>query len=151
MQSAQAKTHYKTKQDEPSRNPAKRVVKMDGNVAYVSSGFAKKKIQQPAKSARTMARSRKKAKSGLASTLFVLFIAFCALAMLISRYAIVCSIGSQNNELERKIETIEADIDNMSVNLELKDNLEYVHRSAQSDLGMKYADQSQKIKISLDG
>ena len=39
----------------------------------------------------------------------------------------------------------------MAVNLELKDNLEYVHRSAQSDLGMKYADQSQKIKISLDG
>ena len=106
MQSAQAKVHYKTKQAEPSRKPAKRVVKMDGNVAYVSSGFAKKKIQQTAKAARTLSRPRKKAKSGLASTLFVLFIAFCALAMLISRYAIVCSIGSQNNELERKIERL---------------------------------------------
>lgn len=151
MQSAQAKTYYKDKPARTSQQPKKRVVKMEGNVAYVSNGFAKKKVQQPKVSAKKKPAHKKKTKSGLLSTLVVLFIAFGALALLVSRYAVVCSIGSQNNELEQRLEKIEAQIDNMAVDLELKDDLEYVHNSAQADLGMKYPQQSQKITISLDG
>ena len=151
MQTAQAKTQYKTKPRRPSAQPKKRVVKMDGNVAYVSNGFASKKVQQPRSAVKRQIKVKQKKKTGLASTLLVLFIAFCALALLVSRYAAVCSIGSANNELERRIEATEAKIDNLAVDLELKDNLEHIHSSAQDELGMEYPDQSQRITISLDG
>ncbi len=36
---------------------------------------------------------------GLASTIFVLFVAFCALALLVSRHASIASIGVKNNAL----------------------------------------------------
>ena len=147
MQSAQVKTNHNSRVTRPNTQRRRRVVNMDGNVAYVNSGFAKQKVRQPRKAAKAQAKHRR---AGLGMTMFVMFTAFCALALLVSRYAVVCSIGAQNNALEQQIITIEGQIDNLAVQLELKDDLEYVHNVAQSELGMKYPDQSQKVSISLD-
>jgi cell division protein FtsB len=147
MQSAQVKTNRSNRVTRPNAQPRRRVVNMDGNVAYVNRGFAKQKVRQPRKAAKAEA---KHSRAGLGMTMFVMFAAFCALALLVSRYAVVCSIGAQNNALEQQIVTIEGQIDNLAVQLELKDDLEYVHNVAQSELGMKYPDQSQKVSISLD-
>ena len=147
MQSAQAKTYYKPKPAE--KRPAVRQYKKDGNVVYLNNGYAKKNA--PQNNVKAAVNRKPKAKPGLVSTLAVLFIAFCALAVLVSRYAAVCSIGSQNNELEKRIESVEAQIDSLAVDLELKDDIEYVHSAAQDELGMMYPDQSQRITISLDG
>lgn len=148
MQSAQINTNPSVRPIGPNLQPKRRVVKMDGNVAYVNRGFAKQKVRQPTRKAKEQAKHRGKS---LAMTMFVLFAAFAALTLMVSRYAAVCSIGAQNNALEEQIVTIEAQIDNLAVELELKDDLEYVHNVAQVELGMKYPDQSQKIFISLDG
>ena len=150
MQSVQAKTYHKPKPQELPLRPQKRIVKKDGNIVY-GSGFAERKVRQPSAKAKPAARRKPKIKSGIASTLIVLFIAFSALVLLVSRYAGVCIIGSQNNEMRGQLEAIEAKIDNLAVDIELKDDIDYVHSSAQADLGMKYPDQSQKITISLDG
>ena len=147
MQSAQVKTNY-NRPARPKAQQKRRTVKMDGNVAYVNNGFAKHKVRQPNRKAKAQA---KRNRAGLMTTMFVLLTAFVALALLVSRYAAVCSIGAQNNALEKQIETIEGKIDNLAVQLELKDDLEYVHNAAQTELGMQYPDQSQKISISLDG
>lgn len=147
MQSAQVKTNHSTRVTRPAAQPKRRAVRLDGNVAYVNSGFAKNKVRQPVRKAKAQPR---RSRAGLGATMFVLFTAFCALALLVSRYAVVCTIGAQNNALEQQIVTIEGKIDNLTVQLELKDDLEYVHNVAQSELGMKYPDQSQKVSINLD-
>ena len=149
MQSAQRKLEYPM----PASRPKKRVVKMEGNVAYIDSGFAKQKVRQPQAAPRkkTVARRAVKHKTGIASTLFVLVIAFAAMALLVSRYAAVCSVSAQNNALEQQISETEAKIDRLQVDLELKEDIEYVHNAAQQQLGMQYPAQSQKIKIDLGG
>ena len=150
MQSVQAKTYIKQRPQELPARPQKKIVKKDGNVVY-GSGFASGKVRQPSTAVKKSVKQNPKIKSGIVSTLIVLFIAFCALVLLVSRYAVVCSIGSQNNELENRLNTIEAKINSVAVDIELKDDIDYVHTSAQADLGMKYPNQSQKIIISLDG
>ena len=160
MQSAQVKTNHSLKAPAQNVQRKRRVVQMDGNVAHVKSGFAKQKVRQPKKQTKAQAKAQakvrekaqaKRSRAGLGMTMFVLLTAFCALVLLVSRYAVVCSIGAQNNALEQQIMTIEGKIDNLAVELELKDDLEFVHDTAQTELGMKYPDQSQKISISLDG
>ena len=148
MQSAQVKTNRNARAARPKAQPRRSAVKMDGNVVYVNNGFAKQKVRQPVKRAKA---KQKRSRAGLGVTMFVLLAAFCALALLVSRYAVICSIGSKNNELKQQITTIEGKIDNLAVELELKDDLEYVHNTAQTELGMRYPDQSQKVSISLDG
>ncbi len=151
MQSVQAKTYHKTKpQEELPLRSQRKIVKKSGNVVY-GNGFADRKVRQPSAKVKSAVKRRPKVKSGIASTLIVLFIAFCALTLLVSRYAGVCSIGSQNNEMRSQLKAIEAKIDNLAVDIELKDDIDYIHSSAQADLGMKYPDQSQRITIKLDG
>lgn len=125
--------------------PKKRVVKMEGNVAYINSGFAKQKVRQPAVAIKKV----QKTKTGLVSTLFVLFVAFCALALLVSRYAVVCSIGSQNNVLNQNIEKIAGNIEELQLDIEIRDNLEYVQNTAQEELEMTYPNQDQRIYIDM--
>lgn len=144
MQSAQRKPDY----DVQTTRPKKRVVKMEGNVAYISNGFAKQRVRQPRTAAQ---RDTKPRKSGLFSTMCVLFIAFCALALLVSRYAVLCSIGVKNNDLAQTIQDTEAKIESLKVDIELQDDLERIHSTAQDELGMTYPSQDQKITIDIDG
>lgn len=144
MQSAQRKPDYNVQ----TPRPKKRVVKMEGNVAYISNGFAKQRVRQPRTAAQ---RETKPHKSGLFSTLCVLFIAFCALALLVSRYAALCSIGVKNSNLDRDIQKTEAKIESLKVEIELQDDLEHIHNTAQQELGMTYPGQDQKITIDIDG
>lgn len=146
MQSAQRKLEYPT----PAPCPRKRVVKMQGNVAYIDSGFAKEKVRQPKAAVRKKPVKAVKRKAGLASTLVVLVIAFAALALLVSRYAAVCSVSAQCNELEQQISETEAKIDRLQVDLELKEDIEQVHNAAQQ-LGMQYPAPSQHIMIDIGG
>lgn len=149
MQAAQRKIAYET---QTAPQPRKRVVKIEGNVAYISSDFAGSAVKKPATAAKTAAKPKaapKKAeqpKKGLLSTLFVVFVAFCALAVLVSRYAAASSVGRQNNDLEQSIAAIENQIDALKVDLELKDNLVYVQLTAQQDLNMNYPDPDQIIE-----
>jgi len=161
MQTAQKKLEYYA----PRARQSQRVVKMQGNVAYIDNGYARDRkrqaMQRKAQARRPQTQAAvkkapaatpaKKRKTGLASTLFVLFVAFAALAVLVSRYAAVCSISSQNNEIEHRIETLEAKINTLNVDLELRDDLEYVHAAAQDQLGMVYPEQGQRISIDIGG
>ena len=165
MQTAQKELKYYKK----TAPPKKRIVKMDGNVAYIDSGFAKKAVRQssePAKpkkktttaakpkkkkvtAAKPAAKQAKKPKRALVSTLAVLFVAFCALALLISRYAAVCAIGSQNNDIAQSIEDTQAQIEALQVDMELRDDIEYIMNTATGELNMSYPTQDQKIYIDM--
>lgn len=162
MQSAQRKFDYEITQY-PVR---KRVVKMQGNVAYISTDTdrpkprpaapkkpsQKSKAQAAAKAkAEAMKRERAESRKSLVSTLVVVFVAFCALSLLVSRYAAICTIGAQNNEIKSGIQSLEAQIDSVSLDMELKDNVEEVQSKAQDDLNMSYPRQDQKISINMSG
>lgn len=149
MQAAQRKIAYET---QTAPQPRKRVVKFEGNVAYISNAFMDGAARKPAVSTKTAVkpkaapRKAEQPKKGLVSTLFVVFVAFCALAVLVSRYAVASSVGRQNNNLEQSIAAVENQIDALKVDLELKDNLVYVQQSAQQDLGMTYPDPDQIVE-----
>ena len=160
MQSAQRKTY-----DIAPYQRTRKVVKVRGNVAYINNDFLsdparQRPKQQNAKKAapaprpvtplKTKTAAKKAPKSGVASTLFVLFIAFCALALLVSRYAAIAQIGVQNNALQKQISTLEAKADTMAVDLELSSTLQAVQSTATQELGMTYPINNQKIYVDLN-
>ena len=93
MQSAQRKNDFLA--DTPQ--PKKRRVREVGNVTYLDHNYERARAEAKRAAHRKHAKKRK---GSLVSTLFVLVVAFAALAVLVSRYAAVCSIASQNNELK---------------------------------------------------
>ena len=150
--------------------PRKRTVKMEGNVAYINSDFAGRvappvKKNKPAAAKRPSVRPaakpvakpaakpalKKRRKTGLASTLLMLFVVFGAMALLVSRYAAVCSIGAQNNALENEIQAVEAKIDALRLDMELRDDLEYIRDTAQQELGMTYPEPAQRMELDMSG
>lgn len=149
---------------------------MQGNVAYINTDPVKpvrkaqsstkarsaQKVQpkpagkphskaKAATKAAEIRRERAASRRGLASTLFVIFLAFCALSLLISRYAVLCSIGVQNNEIKEGIAMLEGEIDKLELDMELRDSVEYIQDTAQKDLRMAYPTQDQKITINMSG
>ena len=142
MQSAQRQLDH-TRQA-PSK--PKRSTRMVGNVAYLPNGYVKRQAPRPRAVGFARAKSKRK---GLVSTLFVVVVAFVALAVLVSRYAAVCSIGSQNNDMQQQINQTQAKISALQVELELREDIEYVHNTAQQQLGMTYPGQDQKITIDI--
>ncbi len=170
MQSAQRKYDYEVTQH-PAR---KRVVKMQGNVAYISidperpatksrpaAQPAQKKQTKPqpkskaqaAAAARQQAEKRERVRSrkSLISTLFVIFVAFCALSLMVSRYAVICTIGVRNNDIKESIEALDAQIDELSLEMEIGDNVEVVQSKALDELKMAYPRPDQKISINMSG
>ncbi len=142
-----------------SRPSDKRTVKMEGNVAYISSNHVRQNkpvVKAEPKTAaktvakkavRTTAKTAAKPRAGVVSTLFVLFIAFGALAVLVSRYAMACSIGAQNNSLKNNIKQVEAKMEELKLDMELRDDLQYVQDTAQNELGMTYPTPDQKFHV----
>jgi cell division protein FtsL len=218
MQAAQRKTEYRPS----SAASGKRVVKMDGNVAYIRKGEStaprgtsgtshpvrvgssksavstNKSAASPAgrtthpirvggrtntaapksretfrgDSARPMkkrvvhsgaapkssvivnvnkaaAKQAKRVHTGVVSTIFVIFVGFCALSVLISRYAAISTIGSENSKIKSDINAVEVKIEELKVDMELQDNLENVRDTALNVLKMTYPDQSQKVYIDM--
>lgn len=168
QQSAQRKYEYST-----TAYPArKRVVKMQGNVAYISTDpvgprpktqpaakpakkvqakpRAKLKAQQLAK-AKAAKEALAKSRRSLAATLFIILAAFCALSLLVSRYALVCSIGGENYAIRQEIAAVEDKIEELKVDMELRDNIEYLQSTAEQKLDMTYPKQDQKITIDMSG
>ncbi len=147
----------------------RRSVKMRGNVAYINSDIVrqtrpgagvKTMPKAPARpiarpGAKPVARTAQKAvtaaqakpHAGLVSTLVVVIIAFCALAVLVSRYAAVCAIGTQNETLRKQIAAMEAQIDELQLQIEMDDDLQKVQEKAVGELGMTYPTPEQKIGI----
>ena len=208
MQAVQRKIEYRPS----SAAPGKRIVKKDGNVAYIrtgspgsaasrgvkagsaksaalrdgravstkdtigvrhpvrvggSSAAAPKKaargsaapkssavirINTAAKQTVRKAAEAKQAKrvlTGVASTILVVFVVFCALSLMISRYAAVSALGSENNKLRNSINDIQVKIEQLKVDMELQDNIENVRNTAVNVLGMTYPDESQKVPINM--
>lgn len=159
----------RTKEWTQPRATGRRSVKMQGNVAYISSDIVRQ--TRPETGTKTMPRTpakpvdRPKAKpaaktavkksvmaqaqprTGIVSTLIVVLIAFCALAVLVSRYAAVCAIGTRNNTLQKQIAAMEAQIDELQLKIEMSDNLGEVQEKAVDELGMTYPAPEQKISI----
>ncbi len=154
MQAVQRKTAYEVQSAPPNR---KRVVKIEGNVAYIGNDFATEIARRPVSvpkaqpRAKAIPRKAEQPKKGLASTLIVLFVAFCAMAVLVSRYAVASSMGRQNVELETNIASVENQIDALQVDIELKDDLMVVQQTAQQELGMTYPDPEQVIETQPGG
>ena len=113
MQATKRKTAYET---QPVPQKRSRVVKIEGNVAYISNGFAERKPKpkvaaKPAPRPRAVAKPKAQHKRGIVSTLMFVFIAFCAMSLLVSRYAVACSVGAQNNDLEADIAGVQTQIE----------------------------------------
>ncbi|NLT97181.1 MAG: hypothetical protein GXW96_03345 [Christensenellaceae bacterium] len=104
-----------------------------------------KPVARTAQKAVTAAQAKPHA--GLVSTLVVVIIAFCALAVLVSRYAAVCAIGTQNETLRKQIAAMEAQIDELQLQIEMEDDLNEVQEKAVGELGMTYPTPEQKIGI----
>ena len=156
MQAAQRKIDYNT--SFPQR---KKTVKMRGNVAYINNEYFEEKQQQKQtekKSHQTKLKTlpKKKAavkkaeKKGLVSTLLVVFVGFCALALLVSRHADIVRIGTKNSALQKQIAELEAKVDDLEVKLELKSTLEAVQSTARQELGMKYPVDNEKIHVEIN-
>ena len=159
MQTALNKTNEFT----VARPSAKRTVKMDGNVAYISNDYVRKNKPvaaahtAPKAAAKTVAKAAvktavkkaEKPRTGFVSTLIVLFVAFGALSVLVSRYAMVCSIGTQNNALKKDINAVQARMDELKLQIELSDDLQYVQDTAENELDMAYPTPDQKIQVNL--
>jgi len=147
--------------------PKKRLVKMEGNVAYIGTGSpksqrafwgestgypeseaARKKNEMHKARAAAAAKARRSHK-GAVSTIAVIFVAFCALALLVSRFAAICTINSENNELKSEISAIKIKTEDLKVQMELRDDLEKVLDAAVNDLGMKYPGQEQKVYLDM--
>jgi cell division protein FtsB len=150
-----------------------RTVKMQGNVAYISSDLVRqnrpetgvktapktpaKKVARPAAkrnakpavntAPKPSAKAEARPRAGFISTLIVLLVAFGALAVLVSRYAAVCSIGTQNNTIEKNIAALEAQMDELQLKIEMDDDLQKVQEKAVGELGMTYPTPEQKISI----
>ena len=149
---------------------------MQGNVAYINTDPvrpvrkaqpstqakpARKTQVKPAQKPRSNAKADTKAaairreraasRKGLASTLFVIFLAFCALSFMISRYAALCTIGVQNNTIKEDIAMIEGEIDKLQLDMELRDNVEFIQDTAKNELHMVYPTQDQKKTINMSG
>ena len=159
----------RTKEWTQPRAMDRRSVKMRGNVAYINSDIVrqtrpgagvKTMPKAPARpiarpGAKPVARTAQKAvtaaqakpHAGLVSTLVVVIIAFCALAVLVSRYAAVCAIGTQNETLRKQITAMEAQIDELQLQIEMDDDLQKVQEKAVGELGMTYPTPEQKIGI----
>ena len=148
MQATQRKIAYET-QPAPLKRP--RVVKIEGNVAYISNGFAERKPRPAVKPApkavsKPAAKPKAQQKRGLVSTLLIVFVAFCAMSLLVSRYAVACSVGAQNNNMEADIATVQAQIEALQIDIELKDDLSTVQQTAQGELNMAYPDPDQILQ-----
>lgn len=146
----------------------KRKVNMRGNVAYINNNNfldvrstpyerpkpvikkTEKKVKPVPVRAPKAECARKKHK-GLASTLFVIFAGFCALALLVSRHAEIVRIGLKNNELMSEISKLETKAEDLKLELELRSTLESVSTAARQQLGMTYPLDNQRIKIDLSG
>ncbi len=143
---------------------------MQGNVAYINTDPTRhearprpaQKIQvDPKKKSKAQAaakakelsqkRERVQSRKSLISTLFVVFVAFCALSLMVARYAEICTIGARNNEIKENIEALDAQIDQVSLQMELSDNVEVVQSKAQNELKMAYPRQDQKILMNMSG
>jgi cell division protein FtsL len=159
MQAVQRKTEYEAR---PTPLPHKRVVKIEGNVAYISNAFPERKPRtapavkpvlktavKPA--AKPAAKPAVRPKKGLASTLLVIFIAFAAMSALVSRFAAACSVGAQNNELKENIAAVQTRIEALQVDIEIRDDLTWVQQTAQQEMGMVYPDPDQIVLMTPGG
>lgn len=206
MQAAQRKTEYRP----TPTSSGKRIVKKDGNVAYIRTGSPKStalrnkpgaqrnteynsrntaaprntlgvkhpvrvgggQIAKPAAnrvvhggasakssvivSANAAAKQTlrkaapkqaRRAHVGAVSTIIVAFVAFCALSLLISRYASIAAIGLENDKLKSSVNDLQVKIEELKVDMEMQDNLENVRDTALNVLKMTYPDQSQKVYL----
>lgn len=159
----------RTKEWTQPRAMDRRSVKMRGNVAYINSDIVRqtrpgagvktmpkapaRPIPRPSArpavrtAAKTTAAAQAKPHTGLISTLIVVIVAFCALAVLVSRYAAVCAVGTQNEALRKQIAAMEAQIDELQLQIEMDDDLREVQDKAVGELGMTYPTPEQKIGI----
>ncbi|MFA5676084.1 MAG: hypothetical protein WDA65_06130 [Christensenellales bacterium] len=162
MQCAQRKYDYTYA---PNINK-KRKVNMRGNVAYINnnnflceSGSSNGRQKPAVKKTGVYKRPApvrvtdcvQKKRKGLASTLTVIFIGFCALALLVSRHAEIVRIGLQNNELTQKISALETKAEDLKLEMELRGTLESVAATARQRLGMTYPLNNQRMNIDLNG
>ncbi len=133
------------------RPSAKRDVKMEGNVAYINSGYVRQ--TKPATVARPTVKAATKTavrtRTGIVSTLLLLLVAFGALAVLVSRFAVACSIGVENNALKRNIQKVETQMEALKLDMELRSDLQYVQSVAKEKLGMGYPRPEQKIVVDM--
>lgn len=165
MQSAQRKFDYTS----APYAKKKRTVNMRGNVAYINNNNfldvrstpwerprpAAKQPERLTQNTVTLSSHKtdcaRKEGKGLASTLTVLFIAFCALALLVSRHAEIVQIGLKNNQIMREISKLETKAEDLKLDLELRSTLESVQTIARQQLGMTYPLENQRIFIDLNG
>jgi|GEM_PF-1524498 len=95
-------------------------------------------------------KQAKRVRTGALTTIFVVFVAFCALALLISRYAAACGVNSENIALQRKIDKAQEQISGIKIRMEQNDSLKHIEDVAVNEFGMTYPEPDQKVRLDMD-
>ncbi len=127
---------------------------VQGNGLRKRRGIAKRPQEQIEAIPRVLNKKTKPCRTerkGLLSTLAVIFVGFCALALLVSRHAEIVKIGLKNNEITKEIGKLEERVENLETDIELRCTLESVQDIARTKLGMTYPLENQRMAVDLYG
>ena len=95
-------------------------------------------------------KQAKRVRTGALTTIFVVFVAFCALALLISRYVVACGVNSENIALQSKIDKVQEQISDIKIRMEQNDSLKHIEDVAVNEFGMTYPEPGQKVRLDMD-
>jgi len=137
------RAHYEQVKNVPERSYARQQQKStyhDGGrkLAYAGNVDAAA-LKAPMVDMHVASAQKKRAAKNIVAVIF----AFAILSVIISRYAIISSNNLANYQLNKNIDTIKTDIQDLSLSVSLKDDLENIKNVAQNDLGMGFPDGNQ--------
>jgi cell division protein FtsL len=92
-------------------------------------------------------RARRK---GVFSTLFVIVCCFGIFSFIIARYSIICSTGSQIEELKSGIKTMQAEANDYQAQISEKMDMSYIQNTAKDKLNMGFPSDQQIVYVDLE-
>ena len=142
MERRGTRAHYEQAKNVPERSHAKpqREYYHDGarKLAYAGNVNAAA-VKIPMVDVHVAAQQKKNAAKNIAVIIFV----FAILSIIITRYAIISSNNLANYKMSQNINTIKTDIQDLSLSVALKDDIENIKNVAQNELGMGFPDGDQ--------
>ena len=89
-------------------------------------------------------------RSGVFSTLFVVFLAFAAFSFIIARYSIICATGGEIDTLKKEIKTMQEEASAYSLRIAENLDMEHIQNIAGEQLKMGFPKPDQIVYVSFD-
>lgn len=93
-------------------------------------------------------KPRPKQKTGLFSTLFIIFSMFAILSFVIARYAIICSTGNEINDIKKQMQTLQQKSDEIKADIAVNLDLNQIQNRAK-ELKMGFPTEKQIVYLEL--